>query len=263
MPSVAEDVLRVPLGHIAGSLGTALPSVDPRGIHVLGDEVYAMALDDIDGETAPGQLTFIHLLIPHTPFIYDREGNITTNPNGTTARTVGYVSADVYSSYLRQVAYADTQLGRLIDRLEEEGIYDESVIILTGDHGLRLKGATPHEPLDIENQTAQVPFIVKAPGLSPAVTDVDYQHIDFGATVADVLGLVYDSDSVGVSAFAPHRPDREKVFFVDDDNKVYWTYVYDEPTGEWELTETVHGPLRDYSDDAIVKAPKDAPEHPD
>ena len=73
-----------------------------------------------------------------------------------------------------------------------------------------------------------LPLVIHAPGLDSRVSDVDYQHIDFGSTLRDVLGLP-PSGAKGVSAFSEERPQRDKVIIVDGRR-----YVYSEEDDSWQ-----------------------------
>jgi arylsulfatase A-like enzyme len=50
---------------------------------------------------------------------------------------------------------------------------------------------------------------------------VDYQHVDFGPTLTDILGLPPPNDAKGVSALGEERPQRDKVFYVYDRKFIY------------------------------------------
>jgi arylsulfatase A-like enzyme len=77
-----------------------------------------------------------------------------------------------------------------------------------------------------------VPLVIRAPGLGSYVSDVDYQHIDFGPTLMDILGLPSLNDTEGVSAFSRERPQRDKVFQVFDS-----TFVRSEEDDSWHLIQ--------------------------
>ena len=52
---------------------------------------------------------------------------------------LGGNAAEEYPDYLGQVASLDENLGRLVAKLKEEGIYDDTVIIFASDHGSHFK----------------------------------------------------------------------------------------------------------------------------
>ncbi len=77
------------------------------------------------------------------------------------------------------IAFADAQVGRLVRYLKEKGIYENTVIVLAGDHGESLgeHGEKTHG-FFIYNATMHVPLIIRVPG-SPG-----------GRMVADPVSLV-------------------------------------------------------------------------
>ena len=86
----------------------------------------------------------------------------------------------------------DHHLGRLMDGLRELGLYDETWIIVTSDHGELLgehgiygHGTTLHEPL------LRIPLILKHPGTrtAPGTRDDDVQLVDRLPTILAELGL--------------------------------------------------------------------------
>lgn len=90
------------------------------------------------------------------------------------------------------IRYMDDHLGRLLDALRAEGVYDETAIVLTADHGenqgeLNYYGA--HRTGD--SVTHRVPLLVKWPGAAKAgcVQEGLHYQYDVAATILDVLGI--------------------------------------------------------------------------
>ncbi len=73
--------------------------------------------------------------------------------------------------YDGEIAFADEQVGRLIHFLKEKGLYDNSLIVLSGDHGESLgeHGEKTHG-FFIYNSTLHVPLIAHLPGKTSAGT---------------------------------------------------------------------------------------------
>ncbi len=215
-PGAAESVIELPMGWILDGLGWPFPSADKSGWHMLSKLHFDEFLDDVDAEQAPGRMYIFHSMLPHHPNAFDQDGNALAS--------VG--------SYPPQAMFADRLLGRFIDRLEEEGLFDESVVIVTSDHGPR--PVTPSETEVPLVTTPRVPLIIHASSLDEhgAVSGVEYQHIDFGPTLADVLGLSPPTVSDGVSAFGEERPDRDKTFSIEGIK-----FRYNEEDVAWERAE--------------------------
>jgi arylsulfatase A-like enzyme/tetratricopeptide (TPR) repeat protein len=115
--------------------------------------------------------------------------------------------------YDGEVAAADAIVGGLIEFLEERGIWDRALVILTSDHGEGLgdHGEMQHSVL-LNRELIQVPLLVKLPEANRAgdtVTEA-VQLVDLAPTILDVLGFEIPGDLDGVSLIAggldPDRP---------------------------------------------------------
>jgi len=241
-PDWVDSAIIRPMDWLLGRLGWAHPSLHKRGDHLLTKRQFSVFLDDIKGRTALGRIHVLHLLLPHDPFIFNEEGEVQTS----------------WTSYRQQAMFLDILVGEFTSKLKREGIYEDSVIVLTGDHGWRNIPPSPEEP-PIQ-PIPHVPLVIHAPGLASDVSDVDYQHIDFGPTLTDILGLPtpsYDTaedarrratrrqqtfphppqlllepEGFAVSAFSTERPQRDKVFYDFSGN----VYVYSEEDGSWHFS---------------------------
>lgn len=68
--------------------------------------------------------------------------------------------------YLACVRYTDRQIGKVLDALEDQGLADNTVVVLWGDHGYFLGEAgtwSKHSPLETALHS---PLIIRAPGLA-------------------------------------------------------------------------------------------------
>ncbi len=221
-PKLVESALSRPMGWFLDQMGWDYPSVDGSGGLTVSKRLFDVFLDDVDAETSPGRIQALHNFLPHRPFVFDREGNAIDNPSPEWGQDT------FWERYREQVMFADRLVGDLVSKLKSEGIYDQSVIVITSDHGERPFVPSPERPPD--EFTPHVPLVIRAPGLNGDVSDVDYQHIDFAATLADILGLPPLNDTEGVSAFSEERPQRDKVFSVDD-----WAFVYSPEDATWSI----------------------------
>ncbi|HUT13413.1 MAG TPA: sulfatase [Thermoguttaceae bacterium] len=93
--------------------------------------------------------------------------------------------------YLRCVKGVDDNLQRLFDYLKEEGIYDNTVIIYTGDQGFMLG---EHDYMDkrwMYDESQRMPFLIRYPKAIPAGvrTDAIIENVDFAPTMLDFAGV--------------------------------------------------------------------------
>jgi hypothetical protein len=243
-PKPVEKAINRPMGWLLDRLGWAYPPTDRAGIHTFTERQFSQFLDDIDGQNALGRIYVLHLFLPHDPFSFDQQGNA-VNPSSSYWK--GRTRAqDGPARYREQVMYVDRLVGEFVSKLKREGIYDESVIAITGDHGPRSYSATTGRPP--ADFMPRVPLVIHAPGLSSQVSNVDYQHTDFGATLTDILGLPPLNGAEGVSAFSEERPQRDKVVRVNN-----LTFIYNQEDDSWHLWPP-DGLLLKGSSDAIYVA---------
>ena len=93
--------------------------------------------------------------------------------------------------YDRSIAYLDRQVGELFEFLRSRGLFDDSLIIVTSDHGENFDENRPAaHGADLLQATVAVPLIIKLPnqreGSRPGRVG---QLIDVVPTVREVLGL--------------------------------------------------------------------------
>ena len=93
--------------------------------------------------------------------------------------------------YYASVSYMDTQVGRVINALEELKLEDNTIVVLWGDHGFHLgdHGSwTKHTNFE---QATRIPLIVVAPGVTrPGTASKQLaETVDIYTTLADLAGL--------------------------------------------------------------------------
>ncbi|MCX6544349.1 MAG: sulfatase-like hydrolase/transferase [Acidobacteria bacterium] len=104
--------------------------------------------------------------------------------------------------YNGEVAFADSQLGRVIAQLKALGLYERTVIVVMGDHGESLgdHGEASHG-FFIYNSVTHVPFVIRAPfslTRSRHVAD-PVRSVDVMPTVLDLLGVPSPAGISGAS----------------------------------------------------------------
>ncbi len=104
--------------------------------------------------------------------------------------------------YDTAVRYVDDQIGKILDWLEQVGILDETVIIVSADHGENLGELGIYgEHATADLCTTRIPMIIAWPGLTHAgsVDDGLHYNLDFAPTIAEILGQtppeIWDGES--------------------------------------------------------------------
>ncbi len=94
--------------------------------------------------------------------------------------------------YDSAVSYQDARLGDFVAQLERWGIYDQTMIVVTADHGEEMfeHGRCGHGGSLVEN-LVRVPLLVHYPARFPggAIVDEGAEGVDVVPTILDALGL--------------------------------------------------------------------------
>lgn len=97
---------------------------------------------------------------------------------------------ELMAAYDSGIAYADDQLGRLFQMLRENGLFDNSLIIVTADHGEVFgERSLMEHGVSVFQDQVHVPLIVKYPGQQQRKdVEVTVSLVDLFPTVLDVIG---------------------------------------------------------------------------
>lgn len=118
-----------------------------------------------------------------------------------------------WAQYLDAIRYTDRQVGQILDRLEAEGVLDETIIILMGDNGISHARGKQF----LYDEGIRTPFMVRGPGIARgAVRDDLIEHIDMAATSLAFAGLPVPASMQGRDIFAKDYRRREAVFAARD-----------------------------------------------
>jgi len=120
----------------------------------------------------------------------------------------------IMAHYYGAISQIDHHVGRMIRVLQERGLYDDTLIVFTSDHGdymgfhhLVLKGNHMYDPL------VKVPLILKLPGSAQAgtVSSALVNNIDVAPTILAQTDCAPGSRMTGLDLLA-HPEGRELVF---------------------------------------------------
>lgn len=202
-------------------------TLEDRWREVRADDRRATAvrfIESVDETTRPS-LYFMHVLLPHEPWLYLPSGQQFTVQKHSIGLRQGKWDDDPWAAalnlqrYLLQVGYSDTLLGSLVARLRETGIYDDALIVVTADHGASLQAGLsfrrPNESTVVD--IAAVPLFVKRPGQRRGeAVDASVEVTDILPTVAAELGTEAPWRTDGANLFdADGRPRSSRAMFFD------------------------------------------------
>ena len=133
---------------------------------------------------------------------YDKNGKLIMD---------NYLEGTILGSYIKSVHYADKALGEFIDGLEKEGLLDNTVLIIYGDHDAKIKKSQFEYFYNYDRKTGKViekdsldykviddidyellrsvPFIIYSKDIEPKVISKVSSMLDTFPTIANMFGF--------------------------------------------------------------------------
>ena len=187
--------------------------------------VFAEFLDGIHAASTP-TLHLVHMMLPHSPWRYLPDGRSytdgTARPGMVNGEWLGdeWRIAHNYQRHLVQTQMVDRLLGDLLDRLDEQGLYDDAVIVVLADHGISFTPGTPLRGFRPETfgEIAAVPLFVKASGQrGGGVLDAPVELVDVLPTIVEAIGGQAPAGLDGHSVLQEASPRQHKTFVTAED----------------------------------------------
>ena len=88
--------------------------------------------------------------------------------------------------------FLDAQVGRLVEALRREGALDDTILVVTGDHGVRSLADDPRLDLRVLNEPSfHVPLLIHYPRAieQPRVVETLTSHVDIAPTILQLAGV--------------------------------------------------------------------------
>lgn len=150
-------------------------------------------------------------------------------------------------AYDTGIQYMDEYIGKLFDLLDESGVFEETLIVVSADHGesqgeLNVYG--DHQAAD--EATCRVPLLVCGPGVESGVDSSLHYHLDFAPTIADLAGVdappAWDGQSFARSI--TDGADTGRAFLVTGQGA--WASQRGVRWDDWLLLRTYHDGWKDF-----------------
>ncbi|HEY4241028.1 MAG TPA: sulfatase-like hydrolase/transferase [Kofleriaceae bacterium] len=107
---------------------------------------------------------------------------------------------DRMALYDGELRFTDMHIGRLFDALKAAGVYDKTVVVVTGDHG---EGFGEHgvelHGYHLYSAQTKVPLVFRVPGLAPRRAETPAGHVDILPTLVNLAGGSPTPDMMGRS----------------------------------------------------------------
>ncbi|QLF93958.1 sulfatase-like hydrolase/transferase [Pseudomonas sp. ABC1] len=177
-------------------------------------------------------MTFMFFESPHANYEFPPESVIEPDylpdlnyANMNLERDIG----GILKRYLNAVHHLDGQIARVIEHLERRGLMDDTLLVITGDHGEEFmdNGRWGHNSSFVDAQL-RVPLVLWVPGREARREDLRTSHVDLLPTLMPLLGVRNPAHdySIGQSLFSPGAQrllvagDWDRLAFLGEDHKV-------------------------------------------
>jgi hypothetical protein len=215
------------LGTLPSLLGhVAIPDADRLGIPspresgaISRPGQFKTFIEEIEPQTGEPELHFLHVLLPHKAWRYLPGGERYSDSVGADSELGGleawtddeWLTLQHEQRFMLQLQYTDSLLGELFLKLRQTGLYDESLVVVTADHGVSFRAGDERRDATETNAAdiLSVPLFVKLPGQARGEVDErPAQTTDVVPTIANVLGTETDWSLDGVSLLDEPESDR-------------------------------------------------------
>lgn len=148
--------------------------------------------------------------------------------------------------YAASVSYLDNQVGRIVAAVEQSGRLENTLIILTADHGELLGDYGTFGKRSFLDASARIPLICAGPGFLPGRRNAPVSLIDIHPTFMHAAGL-----QTSVEGLPLQSPTERKEVFGQYQQRAMglyaviteqWKYVWSAPDRREYLVDRVHDP---------------------
>ena len=151
--------------------------LDLAGVQRPANVVVDAAIDWLGTEDERPYFSWVHLYDPHTPYEppepyrsrFVSEGDrsraaVDDASGGSQARRLREWIDEQNALYDGEIAFADSQIGRLLEWIVARGAADDTIVVVVGDHGEALgsHGETEHGYF-VYDYAVRVPFVIRLP----------------------------------------------------------------------------------------------------
>jgi len=173
---------------------------------------------------------YVHTIEAHGPYVPPARFTVFSHPDGSVAQT------DMYDAC---ILWADSNLSNIIGKLQVNGLWNNTLLIISADHGQCLaeydKGLDGHGDAPYLSRV-RVPLVMRLPGIIPegAVIQEKVQELDVVPTLFELLHIAPDPQFGGWSLLGLLDRSRKSEFaqrmLFPAGQKQIWQAVVD---GKW------------------------------
>ena len=175
------------------------------------------------------------------------------------------VTRKLRQHYYAQITHIDYQLGRFLGTLKQKGLYDDTIIVVTSDHGEHLGDHHLFAKYTFLESSARIPLILRLPErfkVKHTRIDTPVLTADIPITLMEVAGLSVNDDVAGRSLL---DLDEDRIVFGETRFSAFatnsqWKYIYYLDSGSEQLFDVINDPddLHNLASDLDLQDIKDS-----
>jgi len=160
--------------------------------------------------------------------------------------------SELFRAYCAGTSFMDAQLGRVLDALDKNKLWDRTLVIFVGDHGYHTGERKWWNKNTLFERSCRAPLVIAAPGLKGGQTSRSLvEFVDLYPTVADFCGLKLPHQTAGTNlkpvSANPAASIKDAAFtLVTHGSKVHGQSVR---TARWRFTRWSDGQTELYDHD--------------
>ncbi len=166
-------------------------------------------------------LLWLHYFDPHASYIKHED-----QPSFGNAR------ADLYDG---EVFFVDKQVEKVFNSMKSKGLWNNTAIIVTSDHGEGIGLETDHgfnyHGFSLYDSETRIPFLIRAPGIEPKIVNQSVALIDLTPTLLELGGADIPSNMHGYS-LVPYvfgKAEKRPPFLMHLPEATAWEAIVDWP----------------------------------
>ena len=111
------------------------------------------------------------------------------------------LAKEIKEAYYASISFIDAQIGRILNKLKESGLNENTIVIFTSDHGYHLGEHGHWQKQTLFENSTRVPLIISVPGgrNAPARSNSPVELIDLYPTIMDLTKIEIPNHVVGKS----------------------------------------------------------------
>ncbi len=210
-------------------------TIDSEDLHktfkseIDAEEIYGKFSNWLGKNSGSKFFAWVHFYDPHTPYLPHDKDVVKNEKN------------DLIKFYDGEITYTDKYIGKILDRLEDENVADDTLIVIVGDHG---EAFGEHEEFASHmvfcyEANLKVPLIFYNKKLfnESRIIDDRVNTIDIMPTILDLTGIAKSGDIQGESL-----EDLINGGSSDSDRRIYFESMYGKEEFNWApLTGIIEG----------------------